>query len=546
MKHRKLLIFLAILSLISTSLACSLFGGKSSEDTVATESTAESTAPENGTQDQPAEADASQNLSTADLGDEYRSEEGGYAFRPIPDYQLEEFFGLASMTAPDGDPDLGPMLMLIGGTNEEAATEDEIFNEFMQDAEGEDIEILDQKEITVDGKPGILADIGGDVDGQQVTGRIVVVAVTPTQQFTMFASAPKDRWDEVKSLFDAVLASVNFFEPQDIDLSEGLEIEEENGDNQQIAPQGEAENLNQWASFAYASSEYGSDDWSAMQATGEPDTFECGDQTTAWASGSSNTVEWIELTYDVAVIPSEINIYETYYPDQVVKVEISDSNMEYFTVYEAAPSDHTGDDCPYILSIQTDTNQPISSVRVTVDQSVLTNWNEIDAVELVGIADQAAIPASPSDTGLPDFASFPSSYSELPPGGFAYLLATTSGGEMPVIVSQGNIQDQSTSAEHVIGLVSKDQQNTVTLFIPLNVSPGVLVMTTYEDGSATQNPGSAVYKGLTLYTNTNGIINIEEMQGSTISGSFAFMAVDESGEELSVSGFFNQLPLIAP
>ena len=546
MKRSKVLISIAILTLITASLACSLFGGKSSEDIVATDSGAESAAPESATGDnQAAESDEPQNAASANLGEEYRSEEGGYAFRPIPDYQLEEFFGLASMTAPDGDPDLGPMLMLIGGTNEDAATEDEIFNEFMQDAEGEDIEILDQKEITVDGKPGILADIGGDVDGQQVTGRIVVVAVTPTQQFTMFASAPKDRWDEVKGLFDAVLASVNFFEPQEIDLSEGLEIEEGNGDNQAIAPQVEAESLSQWASFAFASSEYGSDDWSAMQATGEPDTFECGDQTTAWASSSSNTVEWIELTYDVAVIPTEINIYETYYPDQVVKVEVADLSMAYFTVYEATPSDHTEGDCPYILSIQTDTNQAISSVRITVDQSVLTNWNEIDAVELVGISDQAAIPVSPSDTGLPDFASFPSTYSELPPGGFAYLLAITSGG-MPVIVSQGNIQDQSTSAEHVIGLVSEDQQNTVTLFIPLNVSPGILVMNPYEDSSATKNPGSAVYKGLALYTNTNGIINIEDMQGNTISGSFAFMAVDESGEELSVSGFFNQLPLIAP
>ena len=44
--------------------------------------------------------------SFLDLVDEYRSEEGGYAFKPIPDYELEEFFGLATMIAPDADQTL--------------------------------------------------------------------------------------------------------------------------------------------------------------------------------------------------------------------------------------------------------------------------------------------------------------------------------------------------------------------------------------------------------------------------------------------------------
>ena len=101
MKRSKVLISIAILTLITTSLACSFFGGKSSEDIVATDSGAALSAPESATGDnQAAESDEPQNAASANLGEEYRSEEGGYAFRPIPDYQLEEFFGLASMTAP--------------------------------------------------------------------------------------------------------------------------------------------------------------------------------------------------------------------------------------------------------------------------------------------------------------------------------------------------------------------------------------------------------------------------------------------------------------
>jgi len=117
--------------------------------------------------------------------------------------------------------------MLIGGLNDEEDTNDDIFNTFMEDAE-----ILDRKEITVDGKPGLLANIAGDVDGQQVVGKVVVVAVTPTQLFPKFASAPKERRGEIESSFEAVLTSVNFFEPTEVSLTDSIEeadpVDEEN------------------------------------------------------------------------------------------------------------------------------------------------------------------------------------------------------------------------------------------------------------------------------------------------------------------------------
>ena len=548
MGSKRCSIVLIILILIISSLACGLLGGSDepTESVVPADQSTENTAPQSlADESSSVESEAPQSAPDVKLGDEYRSEEGGYAFQPVPDYAFEEFFGLASMTAPDADPERGPMLVLIGGTNEEEATQDELFNQFMQDAEGEDIQILDQREIMVDGKSGILAEISGsDVNGLPITGRIVVVAVTPTQQFTLFASAPEDRWGEIAAKFDAVLASVTFFEPKEIDLSEGLGEDISGGEVQDLSPLGQDETIRQWASFAYASSEYGSDDWSAMQATSEPDSTLCGDQTTAWASSSSNTVEWLELSYNVAVIPTEINIYEVYYPDQVVKVEVADENMDYYTVYESTPTDHAGGDCPYILNIPVNIDQPVYSVKITVDQSVLTSWNEIDAVELVGTTSQGGLPAVPN----PDFSAmgeFPTAYSDLPAGGFAYLLASNDG-SLPVIVNQGTLQDQSTSAEYVLGLVSEDEQNVLTIFLPLNVAAGVQIMLPYDDNSPTKSPGATVYKGLTLYTNTDGIIMVEEIQNDTISGMVAFTALDESGNQLSVTGFFNQLPLAVP
>jgi hypothetical protein len=306
------------------------------------------------------------------LGDELRSEMGGFACQTIPGYTVEEAFGFASMEAPDADPDLGPSVMLMGSTEEESATLQDLYDGFVGDIDS-DIDVSEPREITVGGVPGLEADISGDSEGEEVVGRIVIVAVNSTQQFIMFGAAPSDRWDdELAPQFDAVVASVTFFEP---DLSFELGEEIAAGDE-----------IRQWATSATANSEYGSFDWAAIQATSAPDTFECGDYGTAWASESSDTVEWIELSFDTPVIPTEVNIYQTYSPDQVTQVELIDLTSTYYTVYTADPQDMSGDTCPYILSIPVEyAGYQTMGLRITIDQSVLgLGWNEIDAVELVG------------------------------------------------------------------------------------------------------------------------------------------------------------------
>jgi hypothetical protein len=143
--------------------------------------------------------------------------------------------------------------------------------------------------------------------------------------------------------------------------------------------------VSQWATGAAASSEYGNPSWAAIQATGAPDTAECGDSATAWASLSSDTEEWIELTYDTPVYATAINIYQSYNPDQVVKVELIDLTAGYHAVYTGRPEQT--DECPYVLSIPVEqTDYSVAGVRITIDQSQLgLGWNEIDAVELVGV-----------------------------------------------------------------------------------------------------------------------------------------------------------------
>ncbi|MCS6906496.1 MAG: hypothetical protein RML93_01280 [Anaerolineales bacterium] len=157
----------------------------------------------------------------------------------------------------------------------------------------------------------------------------------------------------------------------------------------QPPPQGEpsaAGLVRQWASEAVASSAYGEEGygWSAIQATGEPNTPDCGDFSTAWASAQSNTVDWLLLFYPQPVYAVEVNIHISYNPDQVTSVELVDLQGQFIPVYTAEPRELQT--CPYVLSIPTASSGVLAQgVRITVDQSILLlGWTEIDAVEMVG------------------------------------------------------------------------------------------------------------------------------------------------------------------
>jgi len=154
--------------------------------------------------------------------------------------------------------------------------------------------------------------------------------------------------------------------------------------------------IRQWASSAYASSEYGNPDWSAGQATGAPDTLECGDTSTAWASYDNFTVEWIEVRFETPVVPTEINIYESHTPTQVSRVEVVDMQGIYHEVFTAEPK--MAPDCPYILSAPvTGADYEAVGVKITIDQSQLgLPWDEIDAVELVGYG-EVSVAEQPPD-----------------------------------------------------------------------------------------------------------------------------------------------------
>ncbi len=141
--------------------------------------------------------------------------------------------------------------------------------------------------------------------------------------------------------------------------------------------------LVQYASSATASSEYSTPDWSAGQATGQPNTMTCGDQPSAWASLHSGGNDWLSLTYDKAVIPTRIVIFETYHPGAVSQVEVLDESGKAVTVYQADPA--IVNQCPNeMVIVLKDVKVPIRQVKLTIDQSNHNGWDEIDAVALFG------------------------------------------------------------------------------------------------------------------------------------------------------------------
>ena len=332
--------------------------------------------------------------------------------------------------------------------------------------------------------------------------------------------------------------------------------EETTSQDEPAVPAAEAEEpqmevIRQWAIFATASSEYGNPDFSAFQATGAPEGTECADDPNAWASSQIDGVDWLELLYEIPVYPDQINIYQNNLPDQVVKVEVIDPNLNYYTVYTGEPS---VTECPYTLTVDvTDIDFLVAGVKITIDQSILdASWDEIDAVELVGrfpggdVTMEEPPASSPADSGAAptgDYTLPGMSPSSLAPGTFYYEVV---GDDRDATIDKGTLQDQSISTEYVIGFVSADFRYSVSLFIPLDVTPGVINFGKYPGGSFSKAPNAAIFIGSGLYYADGGVIMIESVEKNLLTGSFVFVGSWEADDsrKVTVSGVFNQYPLV--
>ncbi len=150
------------------------------------------------------------------------------------------------------------------------------------------------------------------------------------------------------------------------------------------AAQQETVTFRQWASSASATSQYGEGDWSARQATGAPNVNMCGNSVFAWASLTRTGQDSLTLLYDIPVIPTEVTVYQTYNPGAITGIDlILADGSGTITVADSADP---GTPCPgrLILRIPEGT-PPVNGVVIHLDQTITGDWNEIDAVKLLGI-----------------------------------------------------------------------------------------------------------------------------------------------------------------
>ncbi len=145
-----------------------------------------------------------------------------------------------------------------------------------------------------------------------------------------------------------------------------------------------AEVAAQWASDAVASSQYGEDGYSPLQATGAPDVPAASDNPLAWASQEADgTVETLELTYAYKVTPAAIRIYESYNPGAVTMVEAYDEESDEWAVLWEG--NEPTDQVYRIFSPElTSPDFVTDKIRLTIDSDLVAGWNEIDAVQLLG------------------------------------------------------------------------------------------------------------------------------------------------------------------
>jgi hypothetical protein len=142
----------------------------------------------------------------------------------------------------------------------------------------------------------------------------------------------------------------------------------------------------QWAIQASASSTYndaqGTAGWSANQATGAPNVDKYADDGNAWTSKTPDGgIEWLDLKYPKPVHAEEVRVRESFGSGAVIKVEIFDEQGTPHTVW--AGNDPTTD-LNFLMVKFPKTAFKTDRVKVTLATNVVSGWNEIDAVQLVG------------------------------------------------------------------------------------------------------------------------------------------------------------------
>lgn len=142
----------------------------------------------------------------------------------------------------------------------------------------------------------------------------------------------------------------------------------------------------QWATQAKASSTFNdakpNASYAASQATGAPDVQVYSTTPQAWSAKTPDSgIEWIELTFAKPVHATAVRVRESSGSGAVIKIELFDDKGAPQTVWSGAD---TTKELNYLIAEFPKTAFKSNRVKVTLATNVVSGWNQIDAVQLVG------------------------------------------------------------------------------------------------------------------------------------------------------------------
>jgi tetratricopeptide (TPR) repeat protein len=142
----------------------------------------------------------------------------------------------------------------------------------------------------------------------------------------------------------------------------------------------------QWATAAEASSEYGTKNYNARQATGAPNVPHYGDYGEAWASKTPDgREEWLKLTFATPVRATAVRVRQTYNPGAISKIEAFAADGRTAVVWSGKdPTAYAKNQIAWFTATFEPPPFSVQTIKLTLDSVKVKGWNEIDAVQLVG------------------------------------------------------------------------------------------------------------------------------------------------------------------
>jgi hypothetical protein len=142
----------------------------------------------------------------------------------------------------------------------------------------------------------------------------------------------------------------------------------------------------QWATGAKASSTFndaqGNTSYAANQATGEPNVQVYSTTPQAWSSKTPDSgIEWLELTFARPVHATAVRVRESSGSGALIKIEVFDEKGAAHTVWSGTDATK---ELNYLIAEFSKTAFMTNRVKLTLATNVVSGWNQIDAVQLVG------------------------------------------------------------------------------------------------------------------------------------------------------------------